>query len=110
MINGQNIFYQSLKNSLITYDNFWKIRPKDANTTRCLLDYPYFKNYYKKIVIDSIKQQTLDVDPKSIQQINITGTIDRQGNPTRFFSIEEANKTIFIFHKELWKYWNFNLF
>ena len=22
MINGQNIFYQSLKNSLITYDNF----------------------------------------------------------------------------------------
>ena len=52
-------------------------------------------------MIDSIKQQTLDVDPKSIQQINITGTIDRQGNPTRFFSIEEASKTIFIFHKEL---------
>ena len=52
-------------------------------------------------MIDSSKQQTLDVDPKSIQQINITGTIDRQGNPTRFFSIEEANKTIFIFHKEL---------
>ena len=30
-----------------------------------LLDYAYFKNYYKMILIDLSKQQALDVDPRS---------------------------------------------
>ena len=42
-------------------------------TTVCLLCYPYFKKYYKLIAIDLRKQQSLDADPKAIQQINITG-------------------------------------
>ena len=37
-------------------------------TTGCLLDYPYFKDYYyKMIAIDLSKQQALDTDPKAIQ-------------------------------------------
>ena len=35
-------------------------------TTGCLLDYHYFKNYYKVITIDLSKQQVLDADPKAI--------------------------------------------
>ena len=35
----------------------------------CLLDYNYFKKYYKVIAIDLSKQQALDADPKAIQQI-----------------------------------------
>ena len=31
----------------------------DDCTTRCLLDYPYFKKYYKSIAIDFSKQQKL---------------------------------------------------
>ena len=41
----------------------------DDNTTGCLLDYSYFKENYKLIVIDLSKQQELDTDPRAIQQI-----------------------------------------
>ena len=52
----------------------------DDYTTFCLLDYSYFKNYYKIIAIDWSKQQVLDVDPRAIQQNNFTATLDRAGN------------------------------
>ena len=42
------------------------------------------------IAIDLSKQQALDVDPRAIQQINFTVNLDRAGNTTMFFIIEEA--------------------
>ena len=33
----------------------------------CLLDYVYFKNYYKMVAIDLSKQKSIDADPKAIQ-------------------------------------------
>ena len=68
MIDGQNIFYQSVRNNLITYDSIRKIATgqRDDNTTGCLLGYDYFKNYYKVIAIDLSKQQTRNADPKAI--------------------------------------------
>ena len=69
----------------------------DDYTTGCLLDYPYFKNYYKMIAIDLRKQQALDADPKAIQQINVTANLDRDGSTTIFFIIEEAEETILDF-------------
>ena len=50
--------------------------------TGCLLDYSYFKENYKMIAIDLSKQQTLDADPRAIQQINFTSDLDRTGNTT----------------------------
>ena len=50
----------------------------DDSTTGCLLDYPYFKNYYELITIDLSKQQKLDADPKATQQINLTENLDRE--------------------------------
>ena len=44
----------------------------DDYTTGYLLDYPYFKESYKMIAIDSSKQQALGADPRTIQQINFT--------------------------------------
>ena len=44
--------------------------------------------------MDLSKQHTLDADPKSIQQINFTGNLDRAGNTTMWFIIEEAKDTI----------------
>ena len=35
------------------------------------------------IVVDLSKQQTLDAEPKAIQQINFTANLDKDGN-TRF--------------------------
>ena len=48
----------------------------DDYTTGCLLDYNYFKNYYKMIATDLSKQQALDADPKAIQQIHFTGNLE----------------------------------
>ena len=70
---------------------------KDDYTTGCLLDYIYFKNYYKMIVVDLSKQQALDADPKAIQQINFTANLDRAGNTTVFFIIEEVEETVLDF-------------
>ena len=70
-------------------------------TTGCLLDYIYFKNYYKMIAVDLSKQQALDADPKAIQQNNFTLNLDRAGNTRFYFILEEAKETVLIFRKEL---------
>ena len=66
-------------------------------TTGCLLDYPYFKDHYKMIAIDLIKQQALHADPRAIQQINFTANLDRDGNTRFYFILEEAKETVFEF-------------
>ena len=49
------------------------------------------------IAIDLRKQQVLDADPRAIQQINFTTNLDRDGNTTMFFIIEEAKETVLNF-------------
>ena len=61
----------------------------------------YFKNYYKMIAVDLRKQQTLDVDPKVIQEIKFTGNLDQAGNTAMFLITKEAKETILDFCKEL---------
>ena len=69
MINGQNFFNQPVRNDLTTYDNIWKIATGqgDDHTTGSLLDYNYFKRYYKMMAMDLSKQKALDADPKAIK-------------------------------------------
>ena len=57
MINGENFFDQPIKNYKVTYENIRSTATGQGNdyTTGCLLDYPYFKDSYKMIVIDLIK-------------------------------------------------------
>ena len=71
MIDGKNCFDQPIKNYIKTYENIRKILTGqgDDYTSSCLLDYNYFKNYYKMIGTDLSKQQALDASPKAIQQI-----------------------------------------
>ena len=51
-----------------TYENIRKIAigQGDDYTTGCLLDYTYFKKYYKMTAIDLCRQQALDADPRAI--------------------------------------------
>ena len=97
----KNVFDQPVKNDNVTYENIRKIATglADGYTTGCLLDYIYFKKYYKMIAIDLSKQQALDADPKAIQQINFTADLDRAGNTKIYFILEETKKTIFEFSK-----------
>ena len=97
IIDGQNVFDQPIRNNLITYDSIRKMTTGqgDDYTAGCLLDYNYFKNYYKMIAIDLTKQQALDGDPKAIQQINCTGNLKRQA--TTFFITGEAKEPVLDF-------------
>ena len=67
MIDGRNVFDQTVKDNLITYGSIWKMSngQGDNYTAGCILDYPFFKNYCKMITIDWSKQQTPDSDLKA---------------------------------------------
>ena len=115
MIYGTNFFDQPIKDDLKTYNNIRKIatRQGDDYTTGCSLNYPYFKKYYKLIAIDLSKQQKLDADRKTIQQINFTWNLGRAEDSAMFFNIEEAKETVLDFPKGtikvLWFYFCFNI-
>ena len=49
------------------------------------------------IAIDLSKQETLDAESRAIEQINFTANLDRDGNTTVFFIIEEAKETVLNF-------------
>ena len=74
--------------------NLWKISTSQGNDyiNGCLLDYLYFKNYYKIVVIAFSKQQGLNADPKAIQQINFAGNLDQPGNKQCFSFLKKQKK------------------
>ena len=84
---------------LLKHQNVRKIATGqgDDYTTGCLVDYLYFKENYKTIVINLSRQQALDADPRAIQQINYTANLDRTGNTTMFSIVEKAKETVFDF-------------
>ena len=60
-----------------------------------LLDYDYFKKYYKLIAIDLRKQQVLQENEDLIQQINFIGRLEQAANV--FIIIEKKKSTILEF-------------
>ena len=46
------------------------------------------------IAVGLSKQQALDADLNTIQQINVTANLDRDGDKTMFFMTEEVKETI----------------
>ena len=57
------------------YEKIIDISRNNEYTTGNLLDYDYFKKYYKLIAIDLSKQQVLQENEDLIQQINFTGRL-----------------------------------
>ena len=73
---------------------------EDDYTTGYLLDYNYFKKYYKTIAIDLSKPQALDVDPKAIKQINFAGNLNQgvsANDNTTLFIAGQAKQAILDF-------------
>ena len=58
MIDGQNFFDQPVKTGLILYVSIQKTATDqgDDYKTGCLLNYTYFKDFYKMIAIDLSQQ------------------------------------------------------
>ena len=83
-------------NDLIKYENIPKVATiqEDDYTNSCLLDYNYFKHYYRMIVIDLSKKQALDTDPKAIQKIHLTANLDQQRKTVIYFITEEAKGNV----------------
>ena len=99
MIDGRNFFDQPINSMTKRHENIRKIAigQGDDYTTGCLLDYFCFNENYKMIAIDLSKQQELDADPRAIQEINFTANLEKAGNTTMFFIIEQAKETVLDF-------------
>ena len=71
------------------YEKIIDISRNNEYTTGNLLDYDYFKKYYKLIAIDLSKQQVLQENEDLIQQINFIGRLEQAANV--FIIIEKKN-------------------
>ena len=81
------------------YEKIIDISRNNEYTTGNLLDYDYFKKYYKLIAIDLSKQQALQENEDLIQQINFIGRLEEAANI--FIIIEKKEKTISNFSQNL---------
>ena len=77
------------------YEKIIDISRNNEYTTGNLLDYDYFKKYYKIIAIDLSKQQVLQVNKDLIEQINFIGRLTEAANV--FIIIEKKENTILEF-------------
>ena len=76
------------------YEKIIDISKNHEYTTGNLLDYDYFKKYYKLIGIDLSKQQVLQENEDLIQQIIFIGRLEEAGNI--FIIIEKKRKYHFM--------------
>ena len=81
------------------YEKIIDISRNNENTTSNLLDYGYFKKYYKLIAIDLSKQQVLQENEDLIQQISFYGKLKEAANV--FIIIEKKENTILKFSQNL---------
>ena len=77
------------------YKKIIDISRNNEFTTGNLLDYDYFKKYYKLIAIDLSKQQVLQENEDLIQQISFIGKVEEAANV--FIIIEKKENTILKF-------------
>lgn len=99
-----NFFDQHIKNHIKSNKNIRKVAiGKEDYTTACYLIL-ISKEICQMIPIDTRKQQTLDADPKVIQQINFAANQERAGDTKFFLLLKKQEKLFQIFHKELVEY------
>ena len=94
IIDKLAFFELPIKTEEEAYEKIIDISKNDEYTTGNLLDYDYFKKYYKLIAIDLSKQQVLQENKDLIQQINFIGRLDINANASAnvFIIIEKKRK------------------
>ena len=92
IIDKLAFFDLPIKTEEEAYEKIIEISKNNEYTTGNLLDYDYFKKYYKVIAIDLSKQQVLQENEDLIQQINFIRRLG-QGEDANIFIIIEK-KTI----------------
>ena len=95
IINKLAFFDLPIKTEEEVYEKIINISRNNEYTAGNLLDYDYFKKYYKLIPIDLSKQQVLQENEDLIQQINFIGRLENAANV--FIIIEMKENTILEF-------------
>ena len=95
IINKLAFFDLPIKTEEEAYEKIINISRNNEYTTGNLLDYDYYKKYYKLIAIDLSKQQVLQENEDLIQQINFIGRLEQVANV--FIIIEKKENTILEF-------------
>ena len=95
IIDKLAFFDLPIKTEQEAYEKIIDISRNNEYTTVNLLDYDYFKKYYKLIAIDLSKQQVLQENEDLIQQINFIGRLTEAANV--FITIEKKENTILNF-------------
>ena len=90
IIDKLAFFDLPIKTEEETYEKIIDVSRNNEYTTGNLLDYDYFKKYYKLIAIDLSKQQALQEIEDLIQQINFIGRLAEAAN---VFIIIEKKRT-----------------
>ena len=99
IIDKLPFFDLPIKTEEEAYEKIIDISRNNEYTTGNLLDYDYFKKYYKLIAIDLSKQQVLQQNEDLIQQINFIGKLEEA--PSVFIIIEKKENTILEFSQNL---------
>ena len=99
IIDELAFFDLPIKNEEEAYEKIIDISRNNEYTTGNLLDYDYFKKYYKLIAVDLSKQQVLQENEDLIQQINFIGKLEEAANV--FIIIEKKENTILEFSQNL---------
>ena len=97
IIDKLAFFDLPIKTEEEAYEKIIDISRNNEYTTGNLLDYDYFKKYYKLIAIDLSKQQVLQENKDLIQQINFIGRLTEATNV--FIIIEKKKNHFRIFSK-----------
>ena len=99
IIDKLEFFDLPIKTEEEAYEKIIDISRNNEYTTGNLLDYDYFKKYYKLIPIDLSKQQVLQENEDLIQQINFIGKLEEAAN--LFIIIEKKENTMLEFSQNL---------
>ena len=98
IIDKLAFFDLPIKTEEEAYEKIIDISRNNEYTTGNLLDYDYFKKYYKLMAIDLSKQQVLQENEDLIQQINFIGRLENDDVPANIFIIiEKKENTILEF-------------
>ena len=95
LLINYHFFDLPIKTEEEAYENIIDVSRNNEYTTGNLLDYDYFKKYYKLIAIDLSKQQVLQENEDLIQQINFIGRLTEAAHV--FIIIEKKENTILEF-------------
>ena len=99
IIDKLAFFDLPIKTEEEAYEKIIDISRNNEYTTSNLVDYDYFKKYYKLIAIDLSKQQVLQENEDLIQQINFIGRLTEAANV--FIIIEKKENTMLEFSQNL---------